>query len=47
VSRNPGHSSKLAGFKQLVTDVNLAAYWRAYGWPDHCRPTGDEDFDCF
>jgi hypothetical protein len=38
---------KLPGFKQLVIDVNLVEYWRHYGWPDHCRPAGAEDFECF
>jgi hypothetical protein len=38
---------QLAGFKKLVTDLNLVAYWRASGWADHCRPIGDDDFECF
>ena len=38
---------KLPEFKQLVTDVNLVEYWRTHGWTDHCRPLGDEDFECF
>lgn len=38
---------KLPGFKQLVSDVNLAEYWRTYGWTDHCRPIGADDFECF
>ena len=38
---------KLPGFKQLVTDVNLVEYWRNYGWSDHCRPVGANDFECF
>ncbi|MEE4163798.1 MAG: winged helix-turn-helix domain-containing protein [Woeseiaceae bacterium] len=38
---------KLPAFKQLVTDVNLVEYWRTHGWTDHCRPLGDEDFECF
>lgn len=38
---------KLPGFKQLVTDVNLVEYWRAYGWADHCRAVGADDFECF
>ena len=38
---------KLPGFKQLVTDVNLVEYWRNYGWSDHCRPIGSNDFECF
>jgi len=38
---------KLPGFKQLVKDVNLVEYWRAYGWADHCRAIGADDFECF
>jgi hypothetical protein len=38
---------RLPGFKQLVTDVNLDDYWRAYGWADHCRPVGADEFECF
>jgi hypothetical protein len=34
------------GFKELVTDHNLVAYWRASGWPDLCRPLG-ADFECW
>jgi hypothetical protein len=34
------------GFKDLVTDLNLVEYWRAYGWADACRPLGEDDFDC-
>lgn len=42
-----GEVRKLRGFKQLVTDVNLVEYWRNFGWSDHCRPIGTEDFECF
>ncbi|MGI9221974.1 MAG: winged helix-turn-helix domain-containing protein [Woeseiaceae bacterium] len=35
------------GFKELMTDLSLVAYWRAVGWPDQCRPLGAEDFECF
>jgi len=37
---------RLPDFKELVTDLNLVAYWRAYGWADVCRPLGDDDFEC-
>jgi hypothetical protein len=36
----------LPGFKKLVTDLNLVAYWRASGWADLCQPLGDDDFEC-
>jgi len=37
---------RLQGFKELVTDLNLVAYWRASGWADLCRPLGEDDFEC-
>ncbi|MEH6636372.1 MAG: hypothetical protein V7700_12675 [Halioglobus sp.] len=37
---------QLPGFKELVTELNLVEYWRAYGWADACRPLGDDDFEC-
>jgi len=37
---------QLPEFKELVTDLNLVEYWRAYGWADACRPLGDDDFTC-
>jgi hypothetical protein len=24
----------------------LPAYWRKHGFPAHCRPVGNDDFDC-
>ena len=38
---------QLQGFKELMTDLNLVAYWRASGWADLCRPLGDDDFTCW
>jgi TolB-like protein/DNA-binding winged helix-turn-helix (wHTH) protein len=37
---------QLPAFKDLVTDLNLVAYWRAYGWADACIPVGEFDFRC-
>ena len=37
----------LPGFKDLVRNVKLVEYWQARGWSDHCRPLGDDDFECF
>jgi TolB-like protein/DNA-binding winged helix-turn-helix (wHTH) protein len=37
---------KLPAFKNVVREVGLVDYWRAYGWSDFCRPIGDEDFAC-
>ena len=37
---------RLPGFKDLVTELGLVAYWREYGWGDFCRPLGSDDFVC-
>jgi TolB-like protein len=37
---------QLPEFKELVTELNLVEYWRAYGWADACRPLGEDDFTC-
>jgi hypothetical protein len=34
------------GFKQLIRDLGIYAYWRATGkWGDLVRPLGDDDFE--
>jgi TolB-like protein len=38
------HAHKPA-FKRLVELYGLPEYWRENGWPDFCRPAGD-DFSC-
>jgi TolB-like protein/Tfp pilus assembly protein PilF len=37
---------QLAGFRQLMTDINLEEYWRTYGWADQCSPINDIEFSC-
>jgi hypothetical protein len=37
---------KLPGFEDLVRREGLVAYWRENGWPDLCRPTTGDDFEC-
>jgi TolB-like protein/DNA-binding winged helix-turn-helix (wHTH) protein len=37
---------QLPGFKDLVRREGLVDYWRAKGWPDVCRPTVGDDFEC-
>jgi tetratricopeptide (TPR) repeat protein len=37
---------QLPGFKDLMHKLGLVSYWRVYGWPEHCRPTRGEDFEC-
>jgi TolB-like protein len=38
---------RLPEFKHLMSEINLLKYWRAYGWSSHCRPLGEDDFECF
>jgi hypothetical protein len=37
---------KTERFKAFVRKAGYVDYWRARGWPDHCRPVGAEDFVC-
>jgi len=33
-------------FKHWVGQLGFVDFWRKYGWPDRCRPTGLNDFEC-
>ena len=33
-------------FKEWVKKLGYVDFWRKYGWPDRCRPTGPDDFEC-
>jgi adenylate cyclase len=33
-------------FKEFVREIGLVDYWNKFGWPDLCRPVGDDDFVC-
>lgn len=37
---------RLPEFKQLVREWGLVDYWREFGWGEHCRPVGGDDFQC-
>jgi len=37
---------RLPRFKEFVREIGLVDYWKEYGWPDLCRPVGDDDFVC-
>ena len=37
---------KLPAFKNVVRDLGLVEYWRAYGWPDFCQVLSGEEFTC-
>jgi TolB-like protein len=36
----------LPGFKDLVRKWGLVDYWKQYGWGEHCKPVGADDFVC-
>jgi TolB-like protein/DNA-binding winged helix-turn-helix (wHTH) protein/Flp pilus assembly protein TadD len=33
-------------FKEWVDALGYVDFWRKYGWPDRCKPTGADDFEC-
>jgi len=33
-------------FKDWVETLGYVEFWRKFGWPDRCRPTGLNDFEC-
>ena len=33
-------------FKHWVEALGYVDFWRKYGWPDRCAPTGPDDFEC-
>jgi len=33
-------------FKEWVTILGNVEFWQKHGWPDRCRPTGPNDFEC-
>ena len=37
---------RLPEFKELLVKRGLVDYWRATGWPEVCRPIGEDDFAC-
>jgi adenylate cyclase len=37
---------QLPRFKEFVRDIGLVDYWKEYGWPELCRPVGENDFIC-
>jgi hypothetical protein len=44
----PGYRDmrKLPRFKEFARSAGLVDYWKEYGWPDMCRPFGENDFEC-
>jgi len=33
-------------FKRVVSEFDMLAFWRFYGFPPQCRPIGNDDFEC-
>ena len=33
-------------FKDWVEKLGYPTFWRKHGWPDRCRPTSPDDFEC-
>ena len=33
-------------FKAVIHAVGIFEYWQARGFPPHCKPVGDDDFEC-
>ena len=33
-------------FKEFAREIGFFDYWSEFGWPDLCRPLGDDDFEC-
>ena len=33
-------------FKAIVREVGVYEYWQEKGFPSHCKPIGDDDFEC-
>ena len=41
-----GAMRQTAVFRQALADMGLLDFYREYGWPDLCRPVGEDDFEC-
>jgi len=37
---------KTPRFKEFIREIGLVDHWNQFGWPDLCRPVGDDDFEC-
>jgi adenylate cyclase len=37
---------QLPRFKEFIREIGLVDFWNKFGWPDLCRPIGDDDFEC-
>jgi hypothetical protein len=30
----------------MIREMGIYEYWQARGFPPHCKPVGDDDFEC-
>ena len=37
---------QLPRFKEFIREKEFVVYWNKFGWPDVCRPVGNDDFVC-
>jgi hypothetical protein len=44
----PRHKSLRADprLKMFFRTRGLVDYWKKHGWPDRCRPKGEDDLEC-
>ena len=33
-------------FKSIIHELGIFKYWQARGYPPHCKPVGDDNFEC-
>ncbi|GMR14757.1 MAG: hypothetical protein BMS9Abin30_0364 [Gammaproteobacteria bacterium] len=41
-----GAMRQTQAFRTALEELGLLDFYREYGWPDLCRPVGEEDFEC-
>jgi tetratricopeptide (TPR) repeat protein len=37
---------QLPQFRTYLREIGIVDYWNEFGWPDFCRETGADDFEC-
>ena len=41
-----GEFRKTELFKDVIRESGVFGYWQTLGFPPHCKPVGDDDFEC-